>query len=275
MSNNLLLLNSEIIINNKKYFIDRVFSNRKNKSNLYNALKVDNGIIEEFIIKQFKKNKLYKLEKKQWKNIYNAQVIHLEFNDELKLVIMQKGKIINKILSDNDKLIAVKNAAFAIQSLHNIGYVHRDINASNIVYLDDNVSCIKLIDFELVSKIGEVSTIWGGTPGYTPDDFNFETDKVDTWLDIYAFAVTLLHVFTDFHFKSFIPVKFINSKINSNSFYNQNKLFSMQLNLIDNSIKNIPYKNIAIIITSVLIRKDKSINMQKIFNLLRTCKKLS
>ena len=257
--------NSNIIINDVEYHIIQLLSNRKgNRISIYYA-STEEG--DKFIIKEFKRKAHYRCEYEIMSRIEDADVIPMIFDNTARLIVMPKGTVIEKIRSTTGRYAAAKATAAAIASLHKINYVHRDINMSNIVYLNDNVNSIRLIDFELATPIGSKIKKWGGTAGYVPVDFCFATDAVTEWLDIYAYAVTLLHLFTNFKFKSIVTKNLSSTAETEQYFYTLNTMHGCQLSLIHQYLSSAP-PTITDIIVRILTKKDTSITMHSIYNIL-------
>jgi serine/threonine protein kinase len=95
-------------------------------------------------------------------------------------------------LEHQKQIRSLRSFANAIQSLHDVGYVHRDIKLSNAISTADGV---RLVDFELAAPIGAVGLIGGGTQGYLPPESN---ECANPAADVFALGICVAHVFLRF-----------------------------------------------------------------------------
>lgn len=126
--------------------------------------------------------------------------IYSEFLENRTLIEKLNEEDSEKQLTATQKTIIVYGIASAMKYLHNKNIVHRDLKPEN-VFLDSNFEPV-LSDFGL-SKIlnDDELKITGrlGTPYFmAPEMFSDEKDDVSITkkIDVYAFAVTLLSMFT-------------------------------------------------------------------------------
>ncbi|QEH31579.1 Serine/threonine-protein kinase PknA [Aquisphaera giovannonii] len=82
---------------------------------------------------------------------------------------------------------ALAGLARAVASLHDRGFVHRDVKLSNAILGESGVC---LIDFELACPAGHPAPIPGGTRGYLPPG---DPGPADAAADCYALGATLAH----------------------------------------------------------------------------------
>ncbi len=96
-----------------------------------------------------------------------------------------------------NRLVLMRQAAEALQAVHEAGYIHRDVCPRNFVCTQDAAS-LKLIDFGLTvpaRKEFMQPGIRTGTPNYmAPEVVRRKT--TDHRLDIFAFGVSMYEVFT-------------------------------------------------------------------------------
>lgn len=132
-------------------------------------------------------------------------------NNTLK-EILKKEKNGEKILSPTHKSIIVYGIASGMMYLHQNKIVHRDLKPEN-VFLDDEYQPV-LSDFGLSRFIGSDFNMTGklGTPFYmAPELFDSDIKNIDNKIDVYAYAVTILSLFTiDYVFKGTQPTSIRN-----------------------------------------------------------------
>lgn len=100
-------------------------------------------------------------------------------------------------LLDGRRLQLIRQAAEALQAVHEAGYIHRDICPRNFVVSLDG-SDLKLIDFGLTVPATEPFMLPGnrtGTPNYMAPEL-VTRQATDQRLDIFAFGVTAYEVCT-------------------------------------------------------------------------------
>ncbi|KAK8875869.1 hypothetical protein M9Y10_006044 [Tritrichomonas musculus] len=112
-----------------------------------------------------------------------------------------------KKLNGTQRTIIVYGIASAMSYLHRNNIVHRDLKPENI-FLDEEFHPV-LSDFGLSRICQEGTKMTGklGTPYFmAPELFTDEEEKITKKIDVYAFAVTLLSMFTvDYKFEGIQP----------------------------------------------------------------------
>ena len=118
----------------------------------------------------------------------------MEFLDGpgLNSLIIGRSKLL-----DGNRLALMRDAAEALQVVHEAGFIHRDICPRNFVCTPDATS-LKLIDFGLTvpaSKEFMQPGIRTGTPNYMAPEV-VRRKHTDQRLDIFAFGVSMYEMFT-------------------------------------------------------------------------------
>ena len=121
------------------------------------------------------------------------QFIVMEFLDGPGLNSLLIGR--SKLL-DNHRLTLCRQAAEALEAVHNAGFIHRDICPRNFVCSKDATS-LKLIDFGLTvpaTKEFMQPGIRTGTPNYMAPEV-VRRKPTDQRLDIYSFGASIFELF--------------------------------------------------------------------------------
>lgn len=123
----------------------------------------------------------------------NEQFLVMEFLDGPGLNSLVIGR--SKIL-DGNRLTLARQAAEAIEAVHEAGYIHRDVCPRNFVCSKDATS-LKLIDFGLTLPAQKEFMQPGnrtGTPNYMAPEV-VRRKATDHRLDIFAFGVSVYEIF--------------------------------------------------------------------------------
>lgn len=123
----------------------------------------------------------------------DEQFLVMEFLDGpgLNSLIIARSKTL-----DGNRLTLARQAAEALETVHNAGYIHRDICPRNFVCAKDATS-LKLIDFGLTLPAEREFMLPGnrtGTPNYMAPEV-VRRKQTDQRLDIFAFGVSLYELF--------------------------------------------------------------------------------
>lgn len=122
------------------------------------------------------------------------QFVVMEYLDGpgLNSLIIGKSKLL-----DGNRLALMTQAAEALQTVHDAGFIHRDICPRNFVCTKDATS-LKLIDFGLTvpsRKEFQQPGIRTGTPNYMAPEV-VRRKPTDHRLDIFAFGVSMYEMFS-------------------------------------------------------------------------------
>jgi serine/threonine-protein kinase len=122
------------------------------------------------------------------------QFLVMEFLDGpgLNSLIIGKSKLL-----DGNRVTLMKQAAEALQVVHEAGYIHRDVCPRNFVCSQD-VTSLKLIDFGLTVPARKEFMQPGmrtGTPNYMAPEV-VRRKPTDHRLDIFAFGVSMYEMFS-------------------------------------------------------------------------------
>lgn len=110
-------------------------------------------------------------------------------------------KLLNTYTKDPDHFtkVIIKNVLSGLMALHDAGYIHRDIDPSNIMITDDNH--IKLIDFGICKQMDKLTThdkvqtvagVFMGKPEYASPELALGDIKhQDQTTDIYAVGILM------------------------------------------------------------------------------------
>lgn len=103
----------------------------------------------------------------------------------------------SKVL-DGKRLSLIRQAAKALQAVHNAGYIHRDVCPRNLMCTTAEADTLKLIDFGLTVPATPPFMQPGnrtGTPNYMAPEL-VKRLKTDQRLDVFAFGVTAYEILT-------------------------------------------------------------------------------
>ena len=123
----------------------------------------------------------------------NEQFLVMEFLDGpgLNSLVIGRSKLLN-----GNRLTLARQAAEAIEAVHEAGFIHRDICPRNFVCAKDATS-LKLIDFGLTLPATKEFMQPGnrtGTPNYMAPEV-VRRKATDKRLDIFAFGVSVYELF--------------------------------------------------------------------------------
>ncbi|MBA4496309.1 protein kinase [Paenactinomyces guangxiensis] len=101
-----------------------------------------------------------------------------------------------EVLSVEDTVQMIRQAAEGLAHIHKHGVYHQDIKPSNLLWTDKGV---RIIDFNVAVSEREEGQIGGGTRRYLPPDYNFSIeatveDRIDR--DLYALGITFYECLT-------------------------------------------------------------------------------
>ncbi len=136
----------------------------------------------------------------------------LAFDDVNHRIIFEDdgGRSLREVLARGElnfeeRLGIAQELALALQSIHDEGVIHRDLNPSNVIVLTDptdNHLTIKLIDFGLATlsphaypNSEQVTTLTGTLPYISPEQTGRVNRVVDYRTDLYSLGATLFELF--------------------------------------------------------------------------------
>ena len=230
----------------------------KNKENATYEIKEENDVV-----KFFKKVKTNTMEGKMLFNEYKfltnnsnvafPKIIDFYTIDEYTILVLEyiSGKQINYKYFPNieDRLNIICRLLEEIKKFHVEGYVHCDINPNNILITKKNE--VKLIDFGLVTKIGNNNCFKFGTLRYVSKE-QLNDKEVDERTDIYSVGILMLEfiynldIYNGKSKKEIIRMKNSNNDFDIISKLKENEYYELA-KIINNCIKNdvdLRYRNI-------------------------------
>ena len=132
----------------------------------------------------------------------------LSFDERLPEITLEDtgGVALRRLLNDeelawDDKLYIAGELCKAVQSIHDEGAIHRDLNPANIIVNLDDQS-LKLIDFGLATLASadqievETSQLSGTLPYMSPEQTGRVDRVIDYRTDLYSLGATLYEVFS-------------------------------------------------------------------------------
>lgn len=123
----------------------------------------------------------------------NTAYIAMEYVDGIPIssYVRRNGPFSGKqLLNKMEPILA------SLKVVHELGYLHRDISANNIMYMPDGQ--LKLIDFGAARMIeNEDATITVSIKrGYSPSEQYLAKGKLGTWTDVYSLCATMYYMLT-------------------------------------------------------------------------------
>lgn len=120
--------------------------------------------------------------------------IVMEFIDgkNLKVYMREHG-----LFSTEAILTLFRPVLEALEKIHSVGLIHRDISPDNIMFTKDNK--LKLMDFGAAKKTDSEMTARGSIilkPGYAPPEQYKRNGNQGTWTDVYGLCATLYKCIT-------------------------------------------------------------------------------
>lgn len=136
-------------------------------------------------------------------NIVNVYEFFEENNTAYIVMEFLDGISISKFMNENEGILSIDTCleitaaiANALNKLHSIGIIHRDVSPDNIFYCCDG--SIKLIDFgaaRFSQNENKLMTIIL-TPGFAPPEQYQNVNDQGAWTDVYALGATLYYMIT-------------------------------------------------------------------------------
>lgn len=167
------------------------------KSEIYLVLHIEEN--KKYILKKVS-NGISIYSKLKLMNLHYIPLVYDVIENDFGAWVIEEyieGISLEELLTDVGKLSAKETKAYIIQlcsalnELHQLGIVHRDVKPSNILIKDDE--SLKLIDFDaarFVKENAQKDTKYLGTEGYAaPEQYGFE--QTDFRTDIYTLGVTM------------------------------------------------------------------------------------
>ncbi|CAD8089396.1 unnamed protein product [Paramecium primaurelia] len=142
-----------------------------------------------------------------------------------------KNLIKNNLLDEKEKIIIVQQLLSLVNYFHLEGYIYRDFKPENILFIENNVNKLKLIDFGLTIKIDEiVSNKYQvcGTLGYIAPEVFQRTYKYDFKSDIFSLGALIYELFSGIY---------LLQNCDSQELQNMSKKFQINKEILSN-IKN-------------------------------------
>jgi hypothetical protein len=107
-------------------------------------------------------------------------------------------------LNFDEKMQLAQSIADALDSVHNEGIIHRDLNPANIIVLEtEDILTVKLIDFGLASlapreapQPEQAISLTGTLPYISPEQTGRVNRLIDSRTDLYSLGATLFELFS-------------------------------------------------------------------------------
>ncbi|CAD8114217.1 unnamed protein product [Paramecium sonneborni] len=110
-----------------------------------------------------------------------------------------KNYIKVNFLDEKEKIIIVQQLLSLVNYFHSEGYIYRDFKPENILFIENNVNKLKLIDLGLTIKNDELfrnKYQLCGTPGYMAPEVFEKTYTYDFKSDIFSLGVVIYELFS-------------------------------------------------------------------------------
>lgn len=123
----------------------------------------------------------------------NTAYIAMEYVDGIPISSYIRS---NGPLSGKQLLEKMEPILYSMNLIHELGYLHRDISANNVMFMTDGQ--LKLIDFGAARMIeNEDITITASIKrGYSPSEQYLTKGKLGEWTDIYSLCATMYFMLT-------------------------------------------------------------------------------
>ena len=163
---------------------------------------LDQAIAEHNVAKHFD----HPLLRRSYKLIKQRDLIRV--TEVIAVMEFIEGKTLEQhhSFSMHELVVMCKDAATALDLMHQKGYVHADIKPNNIMVLDSRPDhgWIKLIDFGQSCKIGTQKDRIQGTPDYIAPE-QVRRKSITPQTDIFNLGATLYWLLTEKHVPTLIP----------------------------------------------------------------------
>jgi serine/threonine protein kinase len=144
------------------------------------------------------------LRKLRHHNIVRLFDLHAGDGDGFLVMELVEGQNFVELVRQDGPLPAeiacelIRQAAMALQHMHDRGLIHRDVKPDNLMLNDDGL--VKIIDVGLAlwgrAKVQQASSFLAGTLDYmAPEQFR-ASDQIDARADIYSLGCTLYYLLT-------------------------------------------------------------------------------
>lgn len=103
----------------------------------------------------------------------------------------------NIVINTTELIESVEHVLIALEEMHALGFIHRDISPGNLFLTDDGD--LHLIDFGTATAVGEESEYRNNQifehKGFHAPEYN-AVDKQGAWTDIYSLCATIVYILT-------------------------------------------------------------------------------
>ncbi len=144
---------------------------------------------------------------KALQNVHYVSRIRDDFaenNTEYIVMELLRGRTLseyhrkNIVINSREIMEAVEHVLIALEEMHSLGFIHRDISPGNLFFTDDGD--LYLIDFGTATSI-EAGSEYANEQifehkGFHAPEYNI-FDRQGPWTDIYSLCATLVYLLTD------------------------------------------------------------------------------